>query len=91
MRVLDLPKAEKRLNNYIILLKNGKTIDVTAEIYDVVTDDDGNGLFYRFYKTKQPVLEIECVKIEMVADKSAVDVEAAIAAILYKPRKRRSQ
>lgn len=91
MRVLDLPKPEKKLSDYVILLKNGKTIDVKAEVYDVVTDDEGNGLLYRFYRSKHAVLEIECIKVDMVADKSAVDVDAAITALLYKPRRRKSQ
>jgi hypothetical protein len=91
MKVLDLPKAEKRLSDYVILLRNGKTIEVKAEVYDVVTDDDGNGLLYRFYKAKHAVLELECVAVHMVADKDSVDVDAAITALLFKPRRKKSQ
>ena len=89
MRVLEMPKSEKKVNDYVVLLKNGKTVDISSEIYDIVTDDDGIPFLYRFYKAKHAVLEIEARIVEMVADKSAVNVEAAIQAIRYRPRKKK--
>lgn len=84
--VKSLP-TEKKTLNYIILLKSGATIAVTAENYDTHTDEDGNMHVYIFRKRQKPILEVEADSVKMVISKDDVDVEAAIQAIKKRPRK----
>ena len=91
MKTLPLPKIERKVNDYVILLKNGKTIQVVAENYDIVADDEGCPYLYRFYKTKVIVLELEARGVEAIAEANSVDVSAVVAAIRHKPRSRKSQ
>lgn len=88
MKTLALPKIERKVNDYVILLKNGKTIKVCAEAYDIVADDEGCPYLYRFYRTKIIVLELEARNIEAIAEANSIDVASVISAIRHKPRKR---
>ena len=91
MRTLPLPKIDKKVNDYVVLLKNGKTINLNAESYDIITDDDGAAVLYRFYRNKITTLELEARNIEAIAESNCVDVSAVFTAIRYKPRKRKTQ
>lgn len=91
MKTLPLPKLERKVNDYVILLRNGKTIQVAAETYDIVVDDEGSPCLYRFYRTKVTVLELEARGVEAIAEANSVDVTAVVAAIRHKPRKRKTQ
>jgi len=91
MRTLPLPKIEKKVNDYVILLKNGKTINVSAENYDIIADDEGTAYLYRFYRGKIVALELEARNIEAIAESNSVDVSAVITAIRHKPRRRKAQ
>lgn len=88
MRTLPLPKIERKVNDYVILLRNGKTINVVAEAYDIVADDEGCPYLYRFYRAKIIVLELEARNIEAVAESNSIDVAAVISAVRYKPRRK---
>lgn len=89
MKTLPLAKIERRVNDYVILLKNGKTIQVPAEAYDIIADEEGSPCLYRFYRTKVTVLELEARGIEAIAESNSVDVSAVISAIRHKPRNRK--
>lgn len=91
MKTLPLPKIERKVNDYVILLRNGKTIQVAAEAYDIVADDEGSPCLYRFYRTKITVLELEARGVEAIAESNSIDVSAVISAIRHKPRKRKAQ
>jgi hypothetical protein len=91
MKTLPLPKIERKVNDYVILLRNGKTIQVVAEVYDIVVDDEGSPCLYRFYRNKITVLELEARGVEAIAESNSVDVTAVIAAVRHKPRKRKTQ
>lgn len=91
MKTLPLPKIEKKINDYVILLKNGKTIGVSAESYDIIADDEGTPYLYRFYRARVTTLELEARNIEAIAEANSVDVSAVISAIRHKPRKRKVQ
>lgn len=91
MKTLPLPKIERKVNDYVILLKNGKTINAAAEAYDIVADDEGAPYLYRFYRTKITVLELEARNVEAIAESNCIDVSAVISAIRHKPRKRKAQ
>lgn len=91
MKTLPLPKIERKVNDYVILLRNGKTINVAAEVYDIVADDEGSPCLYRFYRTKITVLELEARGVEAIAESNSIDVSAVISAIRHKPRKRKVQ
>lgn len=89
MKVLALPKQEKRTTNFIVLLDNGRTIEITAESYEFVVDADETPLIYRFLKGRKPVADIEGGRVRLVIDSEAADVEQAIEAIQFKKRNRR--
>ena len=91
MKIIELPKNEKKISDYLVLLKNGKTFDVKAETYEIIHDEEGNALIYRFSRMRRPVLEIEAVKIDLIVDRIAVDVNSAVTAVLFKKRNRRSK
>lgn len=91
MKTLPLPKIERKVNDYVILLKNGKTIEVPAEAYDVVADEEGTPCLYRFYRTRVTVLELEARGVEAIAEANSVNVTAVISAIRHKPRSRKLQ
>ncbi len=91
MNVSEMPKHTK-LNDYIVLLKNGKTLEITAEVFDTLfAGEDYVPVLYRFYRSKRIILELEASDIKMIADKNEVDIEQIIAAVKYKiyRRKRR--
>lgn len=90
MKIVDLPK-DKKIVDYCILLKNGKTVEVKAETYEVISDLDGNSLTYRFFRMRRPVLEIEAIQVELIMDASAVDIERAVSASTFKKRNRKRQ
>lgn len=85
--------SNKTLNTYVVLLKNGKTFEVVAEMFDnLFAGEDYVPVLYRFYRTKRVIFEIEAGDVRMIADKNEVDVEQAIIALKYKHyrRKRRN-
>lgn len=91
MKTLPLPKIEKKVNDYVILLKNGKTFNVSAESYDIIADDEGTPYLYRFYRARVTTLELEARNIELIAESNSVDVTAIISAVRHKPRRRKVQ
>jgi hypothetical protein len=93
MNVAELPKQTK-LTEYVVLLKNGKTLEITAEVFDtLLAGEDYVPVLYRFYRSKKIILELEASDIKMIADKNEVNIEQLIAAVKYKlyRRKRREQ
>jgi len=91
MKTLPISKIERKVNDYVILLRNGKTIQLAAEAYDIVADDEGSPCLYRFYRAKITVLELEARGVEAIAEANSVDVMAIVAAIRHKPRRRKAQ
>lgn len=91
--VTALPKkATNALNTYVVLLKNGKTLEVTAEIFDnLFAGEDYIPVLYRFYRSKRVIFEIEAGDVRMIADKNEVDVDQAIAALKYKHYRRKKR
>lgn len=93
MKVAELPKPTK-LTEYVVLLKNGKTLEVTAEVFDTLfAGEDYIPVLYRFYRSKRIILELEASDIKMIADKNDVNIEQIINAVKYKyyRRKKREQ
>ena len=93
MKLAEMPKQTK-LNTYVVLLKNGKTLEITAELFDTLfAGEDYTPVLYRFYRSKRIILELEASDIKMIADKNDVDVEQIVTAVKYKlyRRKRREQ
>lgn len=89
--VTPLPKKTS-LNTYIVLLKNGKTLQIVAELFDnLFAGEDYMPVLYRFYRNKRIIFEIEANDVRMIADKNEVDVEQAIAAMKYKHYKRKKR
>lgn len=88
MKIIEMPKNEKKISEYLLLLKNSKTFEVRAETYEIIHDEEGNALIYRFLRMRKPVLEIEAIKIDLIVDKTAVDVDSAVSAVLFKKRNR---
>jgi len=92
MQVCPLPKKAASLNTYVVLLKNGKTLEVTADLFDnLFAGDDYMPVLYRFYRNKRIILEIEAGDVRMIADKNDVGVEQAIAALKYKHYRRKKR
>ena len=92
MQVCPLPKKAVSLNTYVVLLKNGKTLEVTADLFDnLFAGDDYMPVLYRFYRNKRIILEIEANDVRMIADKNDVGVEQAIAALKYKHYRRKKR
>jgi hypothetical protein len=92
MEVCPLPKKAASLNTYVVLLKNGKTLEVTADLFDnLFAGDDYMPVLYRFYRNKRIILEIEAGDVRMIADKNDVGVEQAIAALKYKHYRRKKR
>jgi hypothetical protein len=91
--VTALPKkATSALNTYVVLLKNGKTLEVTAEIFDnLFAGEDYIPVLYRFYRSKRVIFEIEAGDVRMIADKNEVDVDQAITALKYKHYRRKKR
>lgn len=90
MEVRTLPKADKNISTYIILLKNGKTLQIVAELFDnLFAGDDYVPVLYRFYRNKRIIFEVEANDVRMIADKHEVDVEQAISALKYKHYRRK--
>ena len=91
--VTALPKkATSSLNTYVVLLKNGKTLEVTAEIFDnLFAGEDYIPVLYRFYRSKRVIFEIEAGDVRMIADKNEVDVDQAITALKYKHYRRKKR
>lgn len=91
MNVSELPKHNK-LNDYIVLLKNGKTLEITAEVFDTLfAGEDYMPVLYRFYRSKRIILELEASDIKMIADKNEVDIGQIIAAVKYKIYRRKKR
>jgi len=91
MEVHKLPKKTE-LNTYIVLLKNGKTLQIVAELFDnLFAGEDYMPVLYRFYRSKRIIFEIEAGDVRMIADKNEVDVEQAITALKYKHYKRKKR
>lgn len=91
MNVSEMPKHTK-LNDYIVLLKNGKTLEVTAEVFDTLfSGEDYVPVLYRFYRSKRIILELEASDIKMIADKNEVDIEQIITAVKYKLYRRKKR
>lgn len=89
--VSPLPKKNS-LNTYIVLLKNGKTLQIVAEVFDnLFAGEDYMPVLYRFYRNKRIIFEIEANDVRMIADKNEVDVEQAITALKYKHYKRKKR
>ena len=89
MKVLALPKQEKKTTNFVVLLDNGRTIEINAESYEFVVDADETPLIYRFMKGRRPVADVEGARVRLVMDADSVDIEQAIEAIQFKKRNRR--
>ncbi len=90
MEIRALPKVDKKLSTYVILLKNGKSLQVVAEMFDnLFAGEDYMPVLYRFYKNKRIIFEVEAGEVRMIADKHDVDVEQAITAIKYKHYRRK--
>lgn len=91
MEIHKLPKKTE-LNTYVVLLKNGKTLQVVAELFDnLFAGEDYMPVLYRFYRNKRIIFEIEAGDVRMIADKNEVDVEQAIIALKYKHYKRKKR
>lgn len=91
MEIHKLPKKTE-LNTYVVLLKNGKTLQVVAELFDnLFAGEDYMPVLYRFYRNKRIIFEIEAGDVRMIADKNEVDVEQAIVALKYKHYKRKKR
>lgn len=91
MEVHKLPK-QTQLNTYTVLLKNGKTLQIVAELFDnLFAGEDYMPVLYRFYRNKRIILEIEAGDVRMIADKNEVDVEQAVTALKYKHYKRKKR
>lgn len=92
MEVHKIPKVSNPLNTYVVLLKNGKTLQVVAELFDnLFAGEDYMPVLYRFYRNKRIIFEIEANDVRMIADKNEVDVEQAINALKYKHYKRKKR
>jgi hypothetical protein len=90
--VTTLPKKAITLNTYVVLLKNGKTLEVVAELFDnLFAGDDYVPVLYRFYRNKRVIFEIEASDVRMIADKNEVNVEQAITALKYKHYRRKKK
>lgn len=92
MEVHTLPKKTPIMNTYVVLLKNGKTLQIVAELFDnLFAGEDYMPVLYRFYRNKRIIFEIEAGDVRMIADKHEVDVEQAITALKYKHYKRKKR
>ena len=90
--VSTLPKKQNSLNTYVVLLKNGKTLEVVAELFDnLFAGDDYIPVLYRFYRNKRVIFEVEASDVRMIADKNEVNVEQAIIAMKYKHYRRKKR
>lgn len=90
--VCPLPKKQSSLNTYVVLLKNGKTLEIVAELFDnLFAGDDYIPVLYRFYRNKRIIFEIEASDVRMIADKNEVNVEQAIIALKYKHYRRKKR
>ncbi|NBW41770.1 hypothetical protein EBR25_12325 [bacterium] len=89
MKVLTMPKPERKTTLFVVLLDNGRTIEINAESYEFVVDADETPLIYRFLKGRKPVADVEGARVRLVIDSEAADVEQAIEAIQFKKRNRR--
>ncbi len=90
--VTTLPKKAITLNTYVVLLKNGKTLEVVAELFDnLFAGDDYVPVLYRFYRNKRVIFEIEASDVRLIADKNEVNVEQAITALKYKHYRRKKK
>ena len=89
MKVLDMPKHEKKVAVFVVLLDNGRIIEINAETYEFVVDADETPLIYRFIRNRKPVADIEGIRVKLIIDADAVNVEAAIEAIQFKRRNRK--
>jgi hypothetical protein len=84
-----LPKQTK-LNNYVVLLRNGKTLEITAELFDTLfAGEDYTPVLYRFYRAKRIILELDADDIKMIADKNDVEIDQVITAVKYKHYRRK--
>jgi len=90
--VTRLHKKVTPLNTYVVLLKNGKTLEVVAELFDnLFAGDDYIPVLYRFYRSKRVIFEVEASDVRMIADKNDVDVDQAITALKYKHYRRKKR
>lgn len=90
--IRQLPKQQAILNTYVVLLKNGKTLEIVAELFDnLFAGDDYIPVLYRFYRNKRIIFEIEASDVRMIADKNEVNVEQAITALKYKHYRRKKK
>jgi hypothetical protein len=91
MKLAELPKQTK-LNTYVVLLKNGKTLEIDAELFDTLfAGEDYTPVLYRFYRSKRIILELEATDIKMIADKNDVDIEQVVNAVKYKQFRRKTR
>ena len=90
MEIKPLPKTQSNLSTYVVLLKNGKSLQVVAETFDnLFAGEDYMPVLYRFYRNKRIIFEVEANDVRMIADKNDVDVEQAITALKYKHYRRK--
>ena len=90
-KLLSLPQPKKPavpVHTYVILLRNGKTIDQKATSWVEVSEEDGSGVSYNFYMDKIRILTMEYSIVEAVICSDFCDVESVIAAI-RRPKRRR--
>lgn len=79
--ISSIKPSQSKYVNYLILLKNGETIQVVSETFECLPNDEGDPFCYRFFCDKKIVLEIEGGKIDAVLSENHVDTKSAIAAI----------
>jgi hypothetical protein len=86
-----MKQEAKPLLTYVILLRNGNTIQQLAEDWSESSDEDGSGIAYSFYIKRQRVLHLEFTEVRSVMCREHVDVEATLQALrpTKAPRKRK--
>jgi hypothetical protein len=78
------------LIEYVVLLHNEQTIEVSCNLYDDLTSEDGDTTAYRFFKDKKIILELEGSAVRAIISKTDVNHLDVIKALKkVKPRRKK--
>ena len=82
-------KKDSPVYTFVALLTSGAILEVVAESYADMFDDEGNQIFYRWHKNKHIVLELPADQVKAVISNENENWEDIIKAVQRKPRSRK--
>lgn len=92
-RVLQMGQKKKEVpvHIFVVLLTNGETVEIEAESYYNIGDDEGNPIHFCWSKDKVTVLQLDASDIQAVVSKEHADWESILAAVKKKKRTTRAK